>query len=102
MTESTVSAYWTARLRELIGATVKCWEAVPDSFSASKRVKVAMDALPSALADSDAKVINAARRLSVAATRYSGGQAVGQRTAASANRRNAERIEHARPQPLLS
>jgi hypothetical protein len=67
MTGSTVSAYWTARLRELIGATVKYWEAVPDSSSASKRVKVAMDALPSALADSDAKVINAARRLCVAA-----------------------------------
>lgn len=63
----TVSAYWMSRLRELVGATVRYWEAVPDRSSASKQVEAAMDALPSALAGSDANVIKAARRLSVAA-----------------------------------
>jgi hypothetical protein len=63
----TVSVYWTARLRELAGATVKYWEAVADRASASKQVEAAMDALPSALAGADANLIKAARRLSVAA-----------------------------------
>lgn len=67
MTDSIMSSCWITRLRELVGATVKYWEAVPDRSSASKQVEAAMDALPSALAGSDAAVIKAARRLSVAA-----------------------------------
>jgi hypothetical protein len=63
----TVSQYWTDRLREMLDATVKYWEAVPDRSSASKQVKAVMDALPPALAGSDANVIKAARRLSAAA-----------------------------------
>jgi hypothetical protein len=66
MTGSAVSLCWTTRLRELVGATVKYWEAVPDRSSASKQIEAAMDALPTALAGSDANVIKAARRLSVA------------------------------------
>jgi hypothetical protein len=64
---TTTSQHWTARLRDMVDATMRYWDAVPDRSSASIRLWAAMDGLPTALADSDANVIRAARRVSAAA-----------------------------------